>query len=113
MQISYHSALTKIKKLKKKKKKKKKKLIFVLPDMPDICWNARNQLVFKSIQNIYISIPMYAPIRYISAIPTGIVCYWPPCQQGNSTSSLIEHIDNVLIKGVHELDWVGFGCFSI
>ena len=49
MQISYHSALTKIQKLKLKKKKKKKKLIFLLPDMPDICRNARNQLVFKSI----------------------------------------------------------------
>ena len=58
MQISYHSALTKIQKLKNLNKIKKKKHFSVPTGI------ARNWPVFKPVRNVDVSIPVYIPIRY-------------------------------------------------
>ena len=123
-------------KITKLKKNKKKKLIFVMPSLPDISRNTRNRpvrLVFKSIQNIfyfgigactstvhinsngwYDTLSTTLPTRRQHKLQFFVILYiYIYIFFFFFRFSLIEHIDNVLIKGVHELDWVGFGCFSI
>ena len=62
MQISYHSALTKIQKLQNLKKKKK---LYTGRYCRKLAGMASTWLVFKLVQNVDVSIPVYIPIRYI------------------------------------------------
>ena len=67
MQISYHSALTKIQKLQNYKKKKKICIgwyCLKLAGMVDT-WLVRS--VFKPVRNVGILISIYVPLRYILA----------------------------------------------
>ena len=70
MQISYHSALTKIQKLQNLKKKKKKKLFSV---SADIVRNWPVQLVFFLVRNWGLYVPVCLSVRYIPTVPAGTV----------------------------------------
>ena len=61
MQISYHSALKKIKKL--QNLKKKKNFFLYRPARPVLVNIARNQLVFKRVRNVDVSISVYIPVH--------------------------------------------------
>ena len=67
MQISYHSTLTKIQKLKNLKIKNKNKNYA----LASIARNWPVWPVFKPVQNIDVSIPVYILVRYIPADTAG------------------------------------------
>ena len=81
MQISYHSALTKIQKLQNLKKKKKKKLFFVSASTPNTSWYYPKLAgmtgtwlvwpVFKPVRNVDVSISVYILVLYILAGTVG------------------------------------------
>ena len=65
MQISYHSAITKIQKLQNLKKKKKKKKIFLYrPVLPEIGQYGRYFFQYET-RGLYV--PVCLPVRYIPA----------------------------------------------
>ena len=66
MQISYHSTLTKIQKLQNLKKKIKKNCTGrYFPKLAGMAGTWLVRLVFKPVQNVNVSIPVYIPIWYI------------------------------------------------
>ena len=76
MQISYHSVLTKIQKLQKFKKKKKKTFFFTgryaqyRPVLPKIGRYGRYFFWYETEGS---SVPNCWPVRYIPAVPAGMV----------------------------------------
>ena len=67
MQISYHFALTKIQKL-QNLKKKKKTFSCTGRDCPKLVGMASTwpvRLVFKPVQNVDVSIPVYISVRLV------------------------------------------------
>ena len=64
MQISYHSAITKIQKLQNLKKKKKKKIFLYRPGLPKI---GRYDRYFFQYETRGLYVPVCLPVRYIPA----------------------------------------------
>ena len=74
MQISYHSALTKIQKL--QNLKKKKNFFLYRPVLPEI---GRYDWYFFWYETWELYVLDCLPVRYISAVPTGTVQNWLSC----------------------------------